>query len=161
MTVFIKKAFNYFKWTFIRIRFCFFTYNIKSIGRNCFIQQPACFKNKENIIIGNDVGISAFVHIWGSGGVIIGDRVLIASHVAITSVTHDYNVKHICFSPSIHKQVVIQDDVWIGTHSVILPGITIGEGAVIGAGTVVTKDVPAYAIVAGAPARIIKYRSIP
>ena len=50
------------------------------------------------------------------------------------------------------------DDVWIGTNSVVLPGVTIGKGAVIGAGTVVTKDIPEYAIAVGNPARVIKYR---
>ena len=57
-----------------------------------------------------------------------------------------------------HKMVNIENDVWIGANSVIMPGIHIGNGAVIGAGSVVTKDVPDYAIVGGAPAKIIKYR---
>ena len=57
------------------------------------------------------------------------------------------------------RNIIIEDDVWIGANSVILPGITIEQGAVIGAGSVVTKDVPSYAIVAGNPAKIIKYRS--
>jgi acetyltransferase-like isoleucine patch superfamily enzyme len=57
-----------------------------------------------------------------------------------------------------YKKVVIRNDVWIGANSVIMPGITIGNGAIIGAGAVVTKDVPDYAIVAGVPAKIIKYR---
>ncbi len=54
--------------------------------------------------------------------------------------------------------VVIGNDVWIGANAIILPGVNIGDGAVIGAGTVVTKDVPPYAIVGGNPARVIKYR---
>lgn len=58
----------------------------------------------------------------------------------------------------IAKPVIICDDVWVGANSVILPGITIGKGAVVGAGSVVTKDVPAYAIVMGNPAKIKKYR---
>ncbi|MEG9327957.1 CatB-related O-acetyltransferase [Salinimicrobium catena] len=57
-----------------------------------------------------------------------------------------------------YQKVVIKNDVWIGANSVIMPGITIGNGAVIGAGAVVTKDVPDYAIVVGVPAKIIKYR---
>ncbi len=57
-----------------------------------------------------------------------------------------------------HKSVIIEDDVWIGTNAIILPGVTIGQGAVIGAGAVVTKDVSPYAIVAGVPARLIRYR---
>lgn len=57
-----------------------------------------------------------------------------------------------------HQKVIIKNDVWIGANSVIMPGITIGNGAIIGAGAVVTKSVPDYAIVAGVPAKIIKYR---
>ena len=57
-----------------------------------------------------------------------------------------------------HKKVIIKNDVWIGANSVIMPNITIGNGAIIGASAVVTKDVPDYAIVAGVPAKIIKYR---
>lgn len=58
----------------------------------------------------------------------------------------------------IYKRVTIKNDVWIGANSVIMPGLTIGNGAIIGAGAVVTKDVPDYAIVVGVPAKIIKYR---
>lgn len=58
----------------------------------------------------------------------------------------------------IYQKVIIKNDVWIGANSVIMPGITIGHGAIIGAGAVVTKDVPDYAIVAGVPAKVIKYR---
>jgi acetyltransferase-like isoleucine patch superfamily enzyme len=57
-----------------------------------------------------------------------------------------------------YKKVIIKNDVWIGANSVIMPGITIGNGAIIGAGAVVTKDVPDYAVVAGVPAKVIKYR---
>ncbi len=57
-----------------------------------------------------------------------------------------------------YKKVVIGNDVWIGANSVIMPGVTIGDGAVVGAGAVVTKDVPPYAIVVGVPAKVVKYR---
>ena len=57
-----------------------------------------------------------------------------------------------------HQKVIIGNDVWVGTNSVIMPGVTIGNGAVIGAGAIVTKDVPDYAVVVGVPAEIIKYR---
>jgi maltose O-acetyltransferase len=57
------------------------------------------------------------------------------------------------------KSVVIEDDVWIGTRAIILPGVTVHHGSIIAAGAVVTKDVPEYAIVGGNPAKVIKYRN--
>lgn len=85
---------------------------------------------------------------------------MIATHVSITSLTHDYNSSSMRFSIIIKKKIIIENDVWIGADSMIMPGISIGHGAVIGAGTVVTKDIPPMAIVVGNPGRIIKWRDV-
>ena len=106
---------------------------------------------------GNEVTIAAYVHIWGKGGVTIGNRVMIGTHVSISSLTHDYATE-VMFGSLIQKAVKIEDDVWIGSNAVIMPGVVVGCGAVVGAGAVVTRDVPPRAIVVGVPARIIKYR---
>ncbi len=100
---------------------------------------------------GRGVSINAFVHIWGQGGVTIGDNCLIASHVVVTSLTHDPQAPNHAES-LIARPVVIGRNVWIGSHAVILPGVTVGDGAVIGAGAVVTKDVPPGITVVGIPA---------
>lgn len=134
--------------------------DIKYIGKNLDIKFPVCFEGKENIEIGDDVSINAFVHIWGHGGVKIGNRVMIATHSIITSLTHDYNLENMRFAPAIAKPVIIEDDVWIGSGVIIMPGVKIGKGAVIGAGSVVTKDIPMNAIAYGIPAKVIKYREI-
>jgi maltose O-acetyltransferase len=115
------------------------------------IEQPWC------VSIGDDVSLAAFVHIWGGGGVTIGDRVMIGTHVSISSLTHDYSAQ-VMKGTLISRSVAIMDDVWLGSNAVILPGVTIGRGAVVGAGAVVTHDVPAGAIAAGVPARILTYR---
>lgn len=94
---------------------------------------------------------------WGGK---IGNRVMIATHSIITSLTHDYNLENMRRAPAIAKEVIIQDDVWIGSGVIIMPGVRIGKGAIIGANSVVTKDIPANAIAYGIPAKIIKYRNI-
>nr|WP_262365996.1 acyltransferase [Bacillus sp. E214] len=100
-------------------------------------------------------------YIDSSGGVSIGDYFHPGINLTIWSSDHIYNNEYIPFDyKNITKEVIIKDFVWIGADVTILPGVTVNEGAIIGAGAVVTKDVPQYAIVAGNPAKIIKYRDI-
>lgn len=154
----IRLIHRYYPMTRSKLVIIFTRHRFKYFGKRSLITLPSIFRNKESISIGNDTGIGAFVHVWGGGGVTIGDRVLIASHVVITSATHDYNDDCMRFAPVITKPIFIEDDVWIGAHSVIMPGVTIGKGAVIGAGSVVTKSIPEMAIAVGSPAKVLKYR---
>lgn len=120
-------------------------------GEQVSIQLPVVINNADHLRIGDRVSINAFVHIWALGGVTIGDDTLIASHVAITSLTHDPQAE--VFSASSQaRPVLIGRNVWIGTHAVILPGVTIGDGAIIGAGAVVIRDVAPKSVVVGVPA---------
>jgi maltose O-acetyltransferase len=120
-------------------------------GTDVSIQWPVVINGADKVRLGDRVSINAFVHIWGQGGVTIGDDCLIASHVAITSLTHDPRASSHAES-LIAQPVVIGRNVWIGSHAVILPGVTVGDGAVIGAGAVVTKNVPPGITVIGVPA---------
>lgn len=97
-----------------------------------------------------------------SGGVKIGRYFHTGRGLTIFSSNHSYdNDRYIPYDQeSVMKPVVIEDFVWCGAQVVILPGVTVGEGAVVGAGSVVVKDVPPYAVVGGNPARILKYRDI-
>jgi len=101
----------------------------------------------------------------------IGKYCAISWDVTINAISHPYNHLTISAFPYVpyvgnfvkdriqqYQKVTIKNDVWIGANSVIMPNITIGNGAIVGAGAVVTKDVPDYAIVAGVPAKVIKYR---
>jgi maltose O-acetyltransferase len=133
----------------------YLTIILKRCGRHVSLTRPFVLFGTKQVEIGNSVIISPFFQLHGMGGVTIGDRVMIASHVAITSLTHDHTAP-VMQGTGIMRPVVIEDDVWIGTHAVILPGVTVGHGAVIGAGAVVTHDVPANAIAAGVPARVIR-----
>ncbi|WP_294606102.1 DapH/DapD/GlmU-related protein [uncultured Bacteroides sp.] len=105
-----------------------------TIGKGCFIQQCCTF--------------------FGRGGITIGNEVFIGPKVNLITINHDVNPES--RSATYGRPIVIEDKVWIGINSTILPGVKIGYGAIVGAGSVVTKDVPAMTIVAGNPARIIK-----
>jgi acetyltransferase-like isoleucine patch superfamily enzyme len=113
-----------------------------------------------SIVIGNHVFLGPHVIIYGHGGVEIGDNCLIAGHVCIASSNHTIppQGQWIRSLPDIPLPVRIGNDVWIGFGAVILGGVTIGDGCVIGAGAVVTQDLPPGAIAVGNPARVIRYR---
>jgi maltose O-acetyltransferase len=134
-------------------------HRLKNCGRNVGIQLPVEFSQPDQIEVGDDVSFAAFVHIWGSGSLRIGNRVMIGSHSAISSVTHDHS-SPVMFQTVIRRPVEICDDVWLGAHVVVMPGVTIGCGAVVGAGAVVTKNVAPGEIVAGIPAKILKLRQV-
>lgn len=112
--------------------------------------------------IGSHCAFGAFNHITCANKVIIGDYCLTGKWGTITDNSHgetDYN--SLCLPPSkrliISKgPVIIGNNVWIGDKATILPGVTIGDGVVVAANAVVTKDVPAYSVVGGNPARILK-----
>lgn len=127
-------------------------------GENIRIQFPVTIAQPERVRFGRDVSLAAYVHIWGGGSVTVGDRVMIGTHTSISSLTHDY-LKEQMYDTLVAAAVVIEDDVWIGSNSVILPGVTIKRGAVIGAGSVVTKNVAERAIMVGVPAKLLKYRA--
>jgi len=102
-------------------------------------------------------------HVFLQGGV-IGNNVMIAPYAAILSSSHGIELNGVPMvkqPAKINDFVIIEDDVWIGRNAVVLPGITIHTGAVVGAGAVVTKDVPENAIVGGSPAKIIRFRTAP
>jgi acetyltransferase-like isoleucine patch superfamily enzyme len=96
----------------------------------------------------------------------IGDRVSIATNVTLV-VDSNPNNSRLCDEPHVKAHliktapVVIEDDVWLGTNAVVLPGVRVGQGAIVGAGAVVTRDVPPFAVVAGAPARVIRTLQAP
>jgi acetyltransferase-like isoleucine patch superfamily enzyme len=107
---------------------------------------PIRIDNAENVEIGDNVAIGPFVHMWGGGGIKIGSGTMIGAHTAITSEGHEDN-KEAKFGTLVRKPVVIEENVDIGTHCVVLPGVTIGKASVVGAGTVVNVNVRPFSIV--------------
>lgn len=118
------------------------------------------------ISIGNNVSLSDFCHIAAINELIIGDNVLIGSRVHITDHYHgrydaDFTADSPCTPPILRKlhspgSVRIGKNVWIGDGVVVLPGVEIGDGAIIGANSVVKRDVPANSVAVGIPAKIVK-----
>lgn len=114
-----------------------------------------------SLIIGENCHFGAFNHITCVNQIQIGDRVLTGKWVTITDNNHGETTDEVLHMSPIDRPlfskgpVVIGKDVWIGDKATILPGVTIGDGAVIAANAVVTKDVPAYSVVGGNPAQII------
>lgn len=108
-----------------------------------------------NITVGKNVFINACCRFQDQGGITIGDNCFIGHNVTLATLNHDLNPNN--RSTMIPKRITIGKNVWIGSDSTILPGITVGDGAIIGAGSVVTKDVPKNTIVGGNPAKVIKH----
>lgn len=127
------------------------------IGKGTTIHMETKFYRTENIEIGNDSIIGEGAVLDGRGKLIIGNHVAIASEVMIYNSEHDVNDTH--FNPKI-EDVIIEDYVFIGPRAIILPGIRVGKGAVVGAGAVVTKNVPPFHIVGGVPAKLIGERKV-
>lgn len=127
------------------------------------INDPHNNQKNSFLTIGSNTYIGEYNNIRAGGGMInIGDFCSISQHVSIIASNHLHaKDKYIQSQPWDQKKnfVVINDDVWVGANSVILPGVTIGKGAIIGAGSIVNKDIPEYAIAFGNPAKIIKYRT--
>ncbi len=111
-----------------------------------------------SIRIGAGSHVDQFCVLYGQGGLAIGARCAIAAGVIVYTQTNQFDaapLAPIVEQPVRYAPVGIGDDVWIGARAVILPGVTIGDHAVIAAGAVVREDVPAWTIVAGVPARVI------
>jgi acetyltransferase-like isoleucine patch superfamily enzyme len=125
---------------------------LAALGEDTVIYPSVVIHGPEQVQIGARCSIAEFVHMWGGGNITIGNDVLIASHTVITSLTHDKDA--VCFrETTLRAPVVIGDNVWICAGAIILPGVTVGSGSIVGAGAVVTRDVPAGAMVVGAPAK--------
>lgn len=130
------------------------------IGRRVVFYPGVWIFSGRNLRVGDDVDFAKDVLVTTEGGVTIGNRVLIGYRTHILSANHAVpNGNGRIFGAGHRKAaVVIGDDVWIGANCVILPGVSIGEGAIVAAGSVVTKDVSPFVYVGGVPARHLKSR---
>ena len=107
------------------------------------------------VTFGKGVFINHSAILSASGGIVFEDGVMVAPGVRIATINHDMNERHTRYT---YGRVLIKKNAWIGMNVTICPGVTIGAYAVVGAGAVVTKDVPDYAVVSGVPAKVIRYQ---
>lgn len=130
------------------------------IGRGVIIYPGVWITPGTNLILGDEVDLAKDVIITTGGKVSIGARTLIGYRTQILSANHSIPPRgeRIPISGDVFKPINIENDVWIGANCIITAGVTIGEGAVVAAGSVVTKNVFPYQIVAGIPAKVIKER---
>lgn len=132
-----------------------------SIHRNTIIECTGGIRSiGEGIIIGNSVGFSPNCFIQVRGLVKIDDNVIFGPYVKIFSENHNFSSIALPVNEQgeTRKGVHIKSGVWVGSSAIILDGVIIGENAIVAAGSIVNKDVPPFSIVAGIPAKIIKYR---
>ena len=135
--------------------------NNVSIGRFSVIECTGILTHLgEGFWIGENSNLGDYNFVGAAGGVRIGDNVLIGQSVRFHSENHVFARKDALIREQgvTNEGIVVEDDVWLGSGAVILDGVTIGRGAVVAAGSVVTKDVPAYAVVGGSPAKVLKFR---
>ena len=142
------------------IRYALLKNLAKSVGDNVSIQPDVYLFNVQELSIGSNVSIHPLTYIEAYGGVEIGNDVSIAHGTTIMAVTHNFDDIDAPIKEQGVKRLPIRinDNVWIGSKATILGGNIIGEGAIIGAGAVVTRNVDSNTVVAGVPANIIKYR---
>tara|TARA_Y100000588_G_scaffold373868_2_gene448235 strand:- start:5023 stop:5508 length:486 start_codon:yes stop_codon:yes gene_type:complete len=152
---------------------------LKAIGQNVRFEDDVRLLHPERISIGDDVMFMYGVYLSPAGSEItigsnthfapygvlygpltIGDNVAVAAHVVFASIGHGYDRTDIPMveQPAQKKEIVIEDDVWIGANAVVIGGVTVGTGSIVGAGAVVTKDVPPFSVVGGTPAEVIRNR---
>lgn len=129
------------------------------LAENAVLYYGAEIREPSNIWIGKGSIIGDNSILDGRNGIKIGNNVVLASNVNIWTEQHDHRDPLFRCITQVHKPVIIDDRVWIGSHAIILHSVHIGEGAVIAAGSVVTKDIPPYTIVAGVPAKKVADRN--
>ena len=138
----------------------FFKHTLPQCGDGLYVLPGSVIYYPRNVKLGFNVMMNRGVYIVAPAPVTIGDNVLIGPYTVINSGSHHYSDPNKLIRDQGHKlaPIVIEDDVWIGAHATILPGIVLKRGAVVAAGAVVTATVEAFTVVAGVPAKLIRRR---
>lgn len=142
------------------LRMVFYPLFMKRIGKKVTIFEDVIIESPKNVSIGDFSHIGHDCYISGWGGITIGSWVRIATKTSLITNLHNSQDVDIPIKKQgvVLKPITIEDDVWIGVSSIIMPGVNIGRGSIISAGSVVFMNVPEYSVVAGNPSRIVKSR---
>lgn len=126
------------------------------IGKNCVVEQPLFCTYGYNTTVGDNCFINVNCKLMDSGLITIGNNVFIAPNVCIITEEHSMDVEQRLAGLEYTAPVIIGDNVWICAGVIILPGVTIGANSVIGAGSIVTKDIPQKSLAVGNPCKVIR-----
>jgi acetyltransferase-like isoleucine patch superfamily enzyme len=137
--------------------------HLQRLGKDTVFQAGVRITEPDKVSIGSNCNLAPGSFITGGGGVTIGDWVGFGPDVKVWSMNHRFDDPD---RPWLtqgweRKAVVIEDDVWLGANVFVMPGVTIGKGAIVSAGAVVNKTIPPYGIVVGNPGRVVGWRKQP
>lgn len=144
----------------IGLRYFLYKMLFKRMGRNVTILEGAYLSNVSGIEVGDNTSIGFEAIMDGTSPIRIGRWVRMGPRVALITTKHNFERKDILIKEQGNSSgpISIGDDVWLGAAVMIMPNVTVGTGVVIGAGSIVTKDIPEYAIAVGNPARVVRMR---
>jgi len=159
----MAKVIHYFvksKYLTARIRSLRIGFKLSNFAKNIYLMGGCKFENVRDMQLGNYIFINHNTVFSTPHGMKIGDYVMIGPYCLFASVKHGFEdwKKPMIFQPVSEAPITIESDVWIGAKVTVIGGVTIGNGAIVAAGSVVTKDVKPYSIVGGVPAKLIRYR---
>lgn len=127
------------------------------IGNNCFITQPFYANwGGKNVYFGNNIYANFNLTLVDDGEIYVGDKVMFGPNVTLVTATHPINPELRKKQIQYNKPIKIEQNVWIGANVTVLPGVTIGENSVIGAGSIVTKNIPANVVAVGSPCKVLR-----
>ena len=127
------------------------------VGRRCAIAAGAKIWAPWNLTLGDYVAVANGAELYSVAPIVVGNHITISQDAYICAASHDISSK---LKPLVYHPITIVDFSWICARAIVLPGVTIGEGAVVAAGAVVTKDVEPWTVVGGNPAKVIKMREL-
>ena len=130
-------------------------------AKNICFQEPSFIWGEASLRLGKNIHVGRGTEIMAEGGITIGDNVVISYQCVLWSIDHRYEGEALPYDRArIRRPIVIGDNVWIGRNAIVRGGVTIGEGAVVAMGSVVTRDVPPLAVVGGNPAHVLRFRDV-